>query len=209
MRSLNIHFVCITALLLLSSCDTTDSQQENDAVYPMYLDENSNSINDYFEQSTHDAGLIATSKSSDIALKQDNHFGEHGHNFIDQNDDGICDYAQNGSPTWHGPGFMDDNNNEICDYWDLSLAMHQRHEGMRFHDENINDINDYFEKETHVGPGHDFADQNGDDICDYAQDGSPTWHGPGFTDSDQNGICDYWEEGGRGHGHSMKAGGHH
>ncbi len=205
MRNLNIYFVFITALLLLSSCV---NRQEKDTVYPLYLDENNNNINDYVEQPTHEAGSITISKINDITLMQGQHFGERSHNFIDQNDDSICDYAQNGSPTWHGTGFIDSNQNGICDYWDSSLAMHQRHEGMRFHDENINDINDYFERETHVGNGHDFVDQNGDEICDYAQDGSPTWHGPGFTDSNQNGICDYWEEGGRGHGHGMRSGGH-
>jgi len=210
MKSLNIFPVFIIALLLLNSCGTTDSQQEEVAVYPMYVDANSNSINDYVEQSTHEAGSIATSISTNSKLMQDQHFGGRGHNFIDQDGDGICDYAQNGSPTWHGPGFVDDNNNGICDYWDISHARHQRHEGMRYHDENGNNMNDYFERETHMGPDHNFVDQNGDGICDYAQDGSPTWHGPGFTDANQNGTCDYWEEGGRGHGrgHGMGGGNH-
>lgn len=186
MKSLNVYLVFITALLLFSSCGTTDTQQEEDRVYPVYVDENSNGINDYVEQSTHESGVIATSENKDRTLKQGQHFGERGHNFIDQDGDGICDYAQNGSPTWHGPGFVDDNDNGVCDYWDSSLAMHRRHEGMRFHDENDNNVNDYFEKETHVGPGHNFVDQNGD------------------------GICDYWEEGGRGHGrgHGMGGGRH-
>lgn len=194
-------------LLLFISCGTTDTQQEEGAVYPIYLDENSNGINDYVEQSTHDPGSTVISKNISNSLMQDQHFGGRGHDFIDQNGDGICDFAQNGSPTWHGPGFVDDNNNGICDYWDSSQAMHQRHAGMRFHDENGNHINDYFERETHMGPGHDFVDQDGDGICDYSQDGSPTWHGPGFTDANQDGICDYWEEGGRGHGrHGMGMG---
>lgn len=210
MKNLTIYFVLITAFLLLNSCGSTDSQHEEDTVYPMFVDVNSNGINDYVEQLTHESGSITTSKSNDRTSNQDQHFGEHGHDFIDQDSDGICDYAQNGSPTWHGPGFVDDNNNGICDYWDTSHAMHRRHEGMRFHDENSNKINDYFERETHRGPSHNFVDQNGDGICDYAQDGSPTWHGPGFTDANQNGICDYWEEGGRGHGrgHGMNGGNH-
>ncbi|SMO89655.1 hypothetical protein [Fodinibius sediminis] len=210
MKNVTIYLVFTTALLLFSGCGTTDTRQEEKAVYPMYVDENKNSVNDYVEQSTHEAGLSSTSKSNKKKGMQDQHFGERGHDFIDQDGDGICDYAQNGSPSWHGPGFVDDNNNGICDYWDSSHAMHRRHEGMRFHDENSNHINDYFERETHVGSGHNFTDQNGDGICDYAQDGSPTWHGPGFTDSNQNGTCDYWEEGGRGHGrgHGM-GGGHH
>ena len=209
MRSLPIYFVLITAFLLFSSCGTTDSQQE-DAIYPMYVDENSNGINDYVEQLTHEAGSIPNSNRNDATLMKGQHFGERGHDFIDQDSDGICDYAQNGSPTWHGPGFVDDNNNGICDYWDSSHAMHRSHEGMRFHDENNNQVNDYFESETHRGPGHNFKDEDADGICDYAQDGSPTWHGPGFTDANQNGTCDYWEEGGRGHGrgHGM-GGGHH
>lgn len=208
MRNQSVYLLLITALLLFSGCDTTDSQQEEDAIYPMYVDGNNNQINDYMEQSTHDAGSDTASKNKENQLLQGPPFGERGHNFVDQDGDGVCDYAQDGSPTWHGPGFVDDNNNGICDYWDSSLDMHQRHEGMRFHDENGNHINDYFEGETHVGPGHNFVDQDGDGICDFAQDGSPSWHGPGFTDTNQNGTCDYWEEGGRGHGHGMRGGGH-
>lgn len=209
MKSLKYYLLFTSALFLLISCGTTDSEKEMEGVYPMYLDENSNDINDYVEQLTHDAGSISILKNTDKLLMQDDYFGEHNHNFIDQNSDGICDYAQNGGPTWHGPGFVDNNKNGICDYWDSSLVIHRRHEGMRFHDENGNHINDYFEEESHIGPGHNFTDQNGDGICDYAQDGSSTWHGPGFTDANQNGICDYWEEGGRGHGHGMGSGHHH
>ncbi|MEX0770476.1 MAG: hypothetical protein WD035_07080 [Balneolaceae bacterium] len=208
MKSLKKYLLFALALILFNNCGTTDTRQEEDAVYPMYLDENNNGINDYVEPSTHDAGLMVSSKSIESQLLQDQYFGQRGHNFIDQNEDGICDYAQNGSPTWHGPGFVDDNNNGICDYWDSSLDMHRRHEGMRYLDENGNHINDYFEEGTHLGPGHNFVDQNGDGICDYAQDGRPTWHGPGFTDGNNNGMSDHWEQGGRGHGrsHGMRNG---
>ena len=205
MKNLKPYLLFALVLLVFSSCDTTDPQEEG-VIYPMYVDANNNSINDYVQLTTHDAGTSVSSKSNDERMKEDQHFGERGHNFIDQNDDGICDYAQNGSATWHGPGFSDSNNNGICDYWDMSLDMHQRHEGMRFHDEDDNQINDYFERGTHEGPGHDFVDQNRDGICDYAQDGSPTWHGPGFTDTNNNGTCDYWEQGGRGHGNGMRGG---
>ncbi|MGM0588995.1 MAG: hypothetical protein ACQETE_11295 [Bacteroidota bacterium] len=208
MKSITIYLVFISSLVLINGCDTTESQQDENAIYPMYVDENSTDINDYVEQSTHNTGSTIASKSKGLTLLQNQHFGGHNHDFIDEDNDGICDYAQNGSPTWHGPGFIDDNNNGFCDYWDMSLDMHQQHEGMRFHDENGNGINDYVERNTHMGSGHDFVDQNGDGICDLAQDGSPTWHGPGFIDSNQNGICDYWEEGGRGHGQGM-GGGHH
>jgi hypothetical protein len=195
-------------ILIFGSCRST-APEEAEPIYPMLVDNNANNINDYAEQSTHDPGPGEVSSKNSFGKEYSPH-GESGHSFTDDNDDGICDYAQDGSPSWHGPGFIDSNDNGICDYWDESMPMHQQHEGMRFHDDNDNHINDYVEDETHRGEGHDFLDEDEDGICDFAQDGSPTWHGPGFTDSNQNGTCDYWEEGGRGHGrgHGMGGGNH-
>lgn len=114
------------------------------------------------------------------------------HAFIDENEDGICDLAQNGSNTWHGPGFVDEDEDGVCDYWDNDALRFNRNVGMGFIDEDGDGINDYFQAGTY-GYNHDFIDENGDGVCDYAQDGSNTWHGPGFVDEDEDGICDHWD----------------
>jgi hypothetical protein len=130
----------------------------------------------------------------------------HGHAFIDENGDGICDRAQDGSNTWHGPGFVDEDGDGICDYWDKGQRRFNRHAGIPFVDENGDEVNDLFQFGTHQGPDHEFVDENGDGICDFAQDGSDTWHGPGFDDDDNDGVSDHWEEGGRGHGNTHRHG---
>ncbi|PAU95083.1 hypothetical protein CK503_02470 [Aliifodinibius salipaludis] len=197
--------IILSTILLLSGCKTSTESEEPAPVFPMYVDDNGNDINDYVEQETHESGPdISTSTTGPSSTPG----GAPGHSFIDSDDDGICDYAQDGTPTWHSPGFIDDNDNGICDFWDESHPMHSRHDGMRFHDENGNHINDYFEEEPHRSGDHDFIDEKEDGICDYAQDGSPSWHGPGFIDRNQNGMSDHWENGGRGHG-GMMGGGHH
>ena len=191
-------------ILAFSACKTsTEPEVDVDSIFPMYLDENANNVNDFVEQGTHEAGQQKTISSANTSSVPG---GGPGHSFVDENNDGICDYAQDGSPIWHGPGFVDENGNDVCDYWDESHPMHQQHEGMRFHDKNDNNINDYMEEETHWGE-HAFADENEDGVCDLAQDGSPTWHGPGFVDMNGNGMSDHWEQGGRGHG-GMMGGGH-
>jgi hypothetical protein len=206
MAKVKLISLILMTLFLYQGCITTaESEEESEIIYPMFVDNNSNNINDYVEQTTHEPGPGTVSSKS--STDNGNSHGEPGHSFTDDNEDGICDYAQDGSPTWHGPGFIDDNENGICDYWDESHSMHSRHEGMRFHDENENHINDYFEEEMHWGAGHKFIDADGDGICDLAQDGSPTWHGPGFVDMNVNGMSDHWENGGRGHG-GMMGGGH-
>jgi len=40
----------------------------------------------------------------------------HGQNFVDNNNDGICDNFQSGITAGHGHGFTDANNNGICDH---------------------------------------------------------------------------------------------
>lgn len=205
MKKILFYILFVLFPLLLTNCKTTNNKEE-DSIYPMFVDQNSNRINDYLEQSTHESGPVTNGSANQIMSPS--YMGNPGHAFIDENGDGICDYAQNGSATWHGPGFIDENGNGICDYWDQSSALHQRQQGMRYRDDNGNNINDYVEQSTHMGNGHDFVDENGDGICDYAQDGSPTWHGPGFVDIDNDGTCDYWQNGGRGHG-GMMGHGHH
>jgi hypothetical protein len=205
MKNITLFSIIVAASFLLFSCNTSTETEEADPIFPAYVDKNDNNINDYVEQATHDPGPGTVSSKSSTDNGSNSH-GEPGHSFTDANEDGICDYAQDGSPSWHGPGFIDENSNGICDYWDESHSMHSRHNGMRFHDENENHINDYMEEENHWGE-HEFVDADEDGICDLAQDGSPTWHGPGFVDKNGNGMSDHWENGGRGHG-GMMGGGH-
>ena len=61
-----------------------------------FRDKNGNRTNDYAESPWH---------------------GQPGHAFIDADADGICDRAEDGSPSWHGPGFVDTNGDGTCDYW--------------------------------------------------------------------------------------------
>jgi len=52
--------------------------------------------------------------------------------YVDDNEDGICDRAQDGSPTWHGPNFVDEDNDGRCDYWEPGGRGHGgRHHGGR------------------------------------------------------------------------------
>jgi hypothetical protein len=39
-----------------------------------------------------------------------------GLNFIDEDNDGICDYAQNGQCNGYGKGFVDEDNDGVCDH---------------------------------------------------------------------------------------------
>lgn len=205
-----IYFTVLAAFLSLSLFACNDSSSvssgSDDAspgsgsvslIYPMYIDSNANDVNDYFEQATHDAG----SSSRVTGL------GSYGHDFVDDDNDGICDYAQNGSSTWHGPGFIDENGNGMSDYWDESSANYNMGGGMQYADQNGNQMNDYFEAQWHQADGHDFIDSDGDLICDYAQSGGASlWHGPGYLDEDGNGMYDNWQEGQMGNG-NMYGGG--
>jgi len=194
----NSRLLISTMLIGLSlgayACSGSSSSTESstpDLVYPMFVDANSNRINDYFEPATHDPGSRA--RMGGVATG--------GHAYVDEDYDGVCDHAQNGSATWHGPGFVDEDGDGICDYWDEGSSMHNRNRGMNYHDSNGNGINDYVEMPWHLGNGHGYLDEDGDGVCDYAQDGSAgIYHGPGYVDEDGNGICDAWQEGGNGHG---------
>ncbi len=189
--------------------DDTDSD-----VYPMLVDNDNNGINDYVEETTHFSGTASGRSSGnhgDVELRHgtqpDNQYwvqeaGLYNHAFTDLNEDGICDYSQNGSNTWHGPGFMDEDSDGVCDYWDDDAPKYNMHEGVRFHDQDGNMVNDAYEAQWHLGNGHGFTDADGDGICDYAQDGGTAWHGAGFVDEDYNGVCDHWQTGGRGYNHN-------
>lgn len=208
---LPVMALVVAMVLLLTGCDLAEEDSgSRDDIYPMYVDNNENGVNDYVERTSHDSGgaeKARLSSSKNMPEKLPMGRATAGHAFVDENGDGICDYAQNGSVTWHGPGFVDENGNGICDYWDESSPRHHRHDGMQLQDHNQNRINDFFEEGTYRGPTHSFVDENGDGICDRAQDGSPTWHGPNFVDEDSNGRPDHWDPGGRGHGGHHRGGG--
>jgi hypothetical protein len=98
-------------ILIFGSCRST-APEEAVPIYPMFVDNNANNINDYAEQATHDSGPVeASSKNS-----------------------GDEDYNPDGEP---GHAFTDTDSDGICDYWDQAHPMHSRHEGMRFHDESF------------------------------------------------------------------------
>ena len=187
----------LSGVFMIPGCMNTMQDSKNSSpVYPMYLDENNDGINDFVQLENHYPGkdtpqlLKATATSAPVYT---------GHEFRDENNDGICDYAQNGGNYWHGPGFTDGNTNGVCDYWETGNAVHNRHEGMMYIDSNSNNINDYYESTTHQGGNHEFIDLNNDGICDRAQDGGVSWHGPGYVDADDNETCDYWQPGSRGY----------
>lgn len=134
--------VALSTILLISGCNTSTQPEEPDPIFPMYVDDNGNDINDYVEQGTHEPGPDISTATTGTPS------GAPGHSFIDSDDDGICDYAQDGSPTWHGPGFIDNNDNGICDYaQDGSPSWH----GPGFVDGNHNGMSDHWEN---GGRGH-------------------------------------------------------
>ncbi|MDH5511430.1 MAG: hypothetical protein OEZ32_13905 [Nitrospinota bacterium] len=195
---LNSRFFLLTMLLAGSlgayACSGSSDSPAEEPVYPMFVDTNSNKINDYFERASHDPGSLARMGG----------VGTGSHAYVDEDNDGVCDHAQNGSATWHGPGYLDEDGDGICDYWDQGSGMHNRNRGMNYLDNNGNGINDYMEQQSHVGIGHDYIDEDGDGVCDHAQDGTAgIYHGPGYNDEDGNGICDNWQEGGMGYGGGM------
>lgn len=196
--------VLLASVAFFAACGvnaTDNGHMSSGAVYPMFLDSNINGVNDYFEPGTHDAGTTARTTAGAAAV-----FAMMGHAYQDDDGDGVCDFAQDGSATWHGPGFIDEDNNGLSDYWQSGMPMYGMGNGMLFTDGNGNRINDYMEEQWHMGYGHEFTDGNGDGVCDFAQDGSATWHGPGYIDEDGNGTCDLWQENGRGYGTMMGSG---
>lgn len=192
---LSIFFIVAAFSFIACSGSSSDGDSGvSTAIYPMFLDENSNNINDYFEEATHDAGSAARAPGVQAT---------YGHGYVDADHDGICDYSQNGSNTWHGPGFIDEDGDGVCDYWEEASNHYNLGGGMRWRDQNRNGVNDYFERQWHEGYMHDYVDADGDGVCDHAQDGTAgIWHGPGYIDENSDGVCDHWQEGGRGHGAS-------
>lgn len=192
-----VVLLCLVLCLSLVSCsDSTtspDPVSSSGDVYPMYADDNGNAINDYVEQAWHGIDFTAAVDEGEGYTWR--------HRFRDHNGDGICDGAQDGSPTWHGPGFIDSDGDGICDYWDEDSPEYSRHLGLQYRDRNRNRVNDHFEAQWHEGHSHGWIDSDGDGICDRARDGGPAWHGPGYVDGNGDGVCDHWQSGGGGHGH--------
>ncbi len=212
-----IAIAALVASVGLAGCGS-DGSSPNGRAFPMWADDNGNGINDYYEGGTHDPGsptarFVPSMHGPGMGAPSNESPrvpGMHGgpdHAFVDENGEGICDYAQNGSSTWHGPGWIDADGNGVCDYWQAGSPAYGMGGGMMFRDTNGNGINDYVERSGHVGMGHDFVDQNADGICDYAQTGgSATWHGPGAVDSNHDGMPDMWAPGMPGHGGMMGGG---
>ncbi|MBU6998633.1 MAG: hypothetical protein HXS41_15000 [Theionarchaea archaeon] len=91
--------------------------------------------------------------------------------FVDEDNDGVCDYAQNGQCNGSGNGgFVDNDNDGVCDNYQY---------GHRYGYQN-----------------RQFVDEDNDGVCDYAQNGQCNGNGTGdFVDEDNDGICDHAETG--------------
>lgn len=110
-------------------------------------------------------------------LEEGTHDPGDGHAFIDEDGDGVCDLAQNGGNAWHGPGFVDEDGDGVCDYWDPDARRFNRNAGMQFVDADENGVCDYWETGTHdpgVGQGPGFHE---------------------FIDEDNDGVCDLAQDG--------------
>lgn len=100
-------------------------------------------------------------------------------NFVDQNEDGLCDNFSSGTSQGAGQNFVDNNSDGVCDN---------------------------FASGTSQGAGQNFVDNNGDGICDnFASGNTGKGNGQGnrqnFVDSNGDGICDNMGSGcGRGAG---------
>jgi hypothetical protein len=99
--------VCVVGLVVGCESNSSDSDGHLTSGFPAIKDGNANGINDYVEAATH----ISASRKAGGS-------GSLNHAYVDQNGDGICDLAQDGSWTWHGPGYVDADGDAICDYWD-------------------------------------------------------------------------------------------
>lgn len=205
------------AAIGLTGCGS-DSSSGTERVVPMWADDDRNGIDDYVEQATHDPGsgmarLVAAAEGPGTggpgggAPATPGMHGGPDHAFVDANDDGICDFSQNGSNTWHGPGWLDQDGDGVCDFWQPGSRRYGMGGGMQFVDRDGDGVNDYVQRSGHMGMGHDFVDRNGDGICDRAQAGGPdSWHGPGAVDSNHDGMPDMWAPGMPGHGGMMGGG---
>ncbi len=83
-----------------------------------------------------------------------------GANFVDQNNDGVCDNFAAGNQRGRGANFVDKNNDGVCD---------NRGSG------------------RYQGRGPNFTDANNDGICDHRQDG--TGRGKGYRHRNGQGYC--------------------
>ncbi len=106
-------------------------------------------------------------------------FGQ-GAGFVDEDGDGVCDYAGTGQGMGHRHGFVDEDGDGVCD---------------NFVDEDGDGVCDYAGTGQGMGHGHGFVDQDGDGVSD------------NFVDEDGDGVCDHAGIGQRmGHGRDMSGG---
>ena len=52
----------------------------------------------------------------------------HGRNYVEKNNDGICDHMQSAG-TCHGPNYTDANNNGICDHHENGMNCKMKQKG--------------------------------------------------------------------------------
>jgi hypothetical protein len=90
--------------------------------------------------------------------------------FVDKNNDGVCDNFADRQPQGRGAGFVDKNNDGVCDN---------------------------FADRHPQGRGAGFVDKNNDGICDNRADAGVKGRGPGFTDQNNDGICDHRQNSGK------------
>ena len=106
-----------------------------------------------------------------------------GRNFIDSNNDGICDnygmYCQ----------FIDEDGDGICDYYNNWGACGK---GLGYVDEDGDGICD------NCNMYCQFIDEDGDGICDYYNNWGACGKGLGYVDENGDGLCDNFISGGRG-----------
>ena len=83
--------------------------------------------------------LVLTAQDTKPVEKQQVSATAHGHNFIDKNNDGICDHTTDGKGINSSGNFIDKNNDGVCDNRRASQAMKK---------------------------GNNFIDKNNDGVCD-------------------------------------------
>jgi len=203
MTAIGIRAVVLAAALTVTGCGSSSTTADPSAApsayaYPAFIDTDGDRINDYVAQATHTPAVTGSLAALVTGV------GTQSHDFVDENGDGVCDYAQNGSPTWHGPGYVDADGDGVCDYWQTGNGRYGQGGGMAYADENGDGVCDYAQRQTHQAASHDYVDADGDGVCDDAQSGAVDgWHGPNYVDADGDGVCDLWQEGGRGNGGQM------
>ncbi len=78
--------------------------------------------------------LVLTAQDTKPVEKQPPSTVVRGHNFIDKNNDGVCDNRGTNQGVKKGKNFIDKNNDGICDNKDKSCKHHHGKKGRGHHD---------------------------------------------------------------------------